>query len=54
MIFLGLTYIDRDYSCRFVRTVRCVLGFGLILDDEEESTEDYDSTSVDRNTLDEM
>ena len=51
MIFLGLTHIDRDYSCRFVRTVRCVLGFGLILDDEEESTEE---PSVDRNTLDEM
>ena len=36
MIFLGLTHIDRDYSCRFVRKVRCFLGFGLILDDQEE------------------
>ena len=54
MIRHNLTRIDRDYSSGFLRKVSCDLGFGLILDDEERSTEDYDSAGDERDTLDEL
>ena len=54
MIRHNLTRIDRDYSSWFLRKVSCDLGFGLILTDEEQSTEDYDSAGDERDTLDEL
>ena len=50
----NLTRIDEDFSRRFVRKVSCDLGMGLILDNEEQSTEEYDSAGGERNPLDEM
>jgi hypothetical protein len=54
MIRVNLILIDRDYSSWFLRKVSCDLGFGLILTDEEQSTEDYDSAGDERDTLDEL
>jgi hypothetical protein len=54
MIQHNLIHLDREYSCRFTRKVSCDLGFGLILDDEEQSTEEYDSAGGERNALDEL
>ena len=54
MIRVNLILIDRDYSSWFLRKVSCDLGFGLILTDEEQSTEDYDSAGDECDTLDEL
>ena len=54
MVHQEIDRVDRSYTHRFKRKVLCDLGFELIRDDDEVTTEEYDSNAGECETLDEF
>ena len=54
MLHQEIGRVDESYTHRFERKVLCDLGFELIRDDDEVTTEDYNSDVEECETLDEI
>lgn len=51
MVIIELERLDKTYTQRFEKKICCDLGFGLIRDDDEITTEEYDTSPEECETL---